>query len=287
MQDFLSVASGIVVGFFLGLTGGGGSILAVPLILYVTGIADAHMAIGTGAATVLGTAILNLFTHARNGNVRWNYAVVFSVAGVSSVALGSTLGKQTDSHVLLTMFSVLMIGIAVLMQRRRKAAAGTDDTLSLGVAAKLAGTAVVVGFLAGFFGIGGGFLIVPGLIFASRMATIDAIGSSLLCVTAFSSMTTINYALSGLVSWHIAADYIAGGVFGSMIGPRLARRISYDQDMLNRLFGSVLVVVALYIICRSAFPIVGKSPTPFNPIRSPKQLQYSTVPPKLPIRRTI
>ena len=270
MQDFISIGCGALVGFFLGLTGGGGSILAVPLILYVTGIGDAHLAIGTGAATVLGSALLNLFSHARKGKVRWKFASIFALAGVVGVASGSTLGKETNGQLLLGLLALLMLVIAWRMQRRTQQAEDGMLPLTPAVAFKLAATAVAVGFLAGFFGIGGGFLIVPGLIFASRMATIDAIGSSLLCITAFSSMTTLNYASSHLVSWHVALDYLIGGLFGSQFGPRLAQHLAHRRDTLNRMFGGVLVMAACYILCRTAVPVVGHSPAPFNPIQTPQ-----------------
>jgi uncharacterized membrane protein YfcA len=264
MQDILAVVSGAFVGFFLGLTGGGGSILAVPLMLYVTGLADAHLAIGTGALAVSASAFANLFSHARIGNVRWPIAAVFAATGVMGAALGSSLGKRLDGHELLAFFAVAMIVVAFMMQRRRQVADGTTPRLSGAVAGRLGGTGFGVGALAGFFGIGGGFLIVPGLIFASGIATIDAIGSSLLSVGAFSLMTSANYAISGFVAWPVAAEYIVGGFIGGRLGALLASRLSRRRMLLNRLFGGVLVVVALYMLARSVYPV--GSPVPFDPV---------------------
>jgi uncharacterized protein len=253
MQDILAIASGGIVGFSLGLIGGGGSILAVPLLFYVAGVGDAHVAIGTSALAVAANAFANLLSHARGGHVRWPSAILFACVGVVGAVTGSTIGKGVDGRQLLALFAVLMIVIAVLMQRRRQILEGAAPVLSAPVVGKLGVTGFGVGALAGFFGIGGGFLIVPGLIFASGMATIDAIGSSLLAVSAFSLVTAGNYAASGLLVWHVAAECILGGIGGGLIGARLAMRLSRNRMLLNRMFGGVLAVVAVYILIRSIY----------------------------------
>src|SRR5260221_3908482 len=110
----LAVLSGALVGFTLGLIGGGGSIMATPLLLYVVGL-QPHMAIGTGALAVSANAFANFAGHARAGNVRWRCAVIFAVIGVAGAAFGSMLGKQIDGTQLLFLFAVLMIVIGVFM----------------------------------------------------------------------------------------------------------------------------------------------------------------------------
>src|ERR1700749_422089 len=126
MQAALGVASGALVGFSLGLIGGGGSILAVPLMVYVVGVADAHVAIGTSAIAVAVNAAINLSNHARGGTVRWSCAISFAAAGIAGALVGSIFGKLLDGRKLLELFALLMLVIAVLMFRTR-ARAGVPD----------------------------------------------------------------------------------------------------------------------------------------------------------------
>jgi hypothetical protein len=116
---------------------------------------------------------------------------------------------------------------------------------------KLAATGLGTGTLSGFYGIGGGFLVVPGLIFATGMPTISAIGSSLVAVGTFGMTTAVNYAASGLVNWPIALLFIAGGVGGGWIGAKLAKRLSRQRQTLTRVLGCVLVLVSGYMLYRS------------------------------------
>jgi uncharacterized membrane protein YfcA len=251
LQTMLATGSGGLVGFSLGLIGGGGSILAVPLLLYVVGVTDPHRAIGTSALAVALNAFANLLPHARARHVRWIEAAIFAVFGIAGAYVGSSLGKAFNGQRLLTLFALLMIAIALLMQRPRRAVAEHAAALTPVIALRLAGVGLCAGALSGFFGIGGGFLIVPGLILAAGMATIQAIGSSLLAVGAFGTTTAVNYAASGLVEWRIAALFILGGVIGGWLGTGLARRLAGGRQTLNRVFGAVVILVALYMLAHS------------------------------------
>ena len=249
-QEISALLSGAMVGFSLGLIGGGGSILAVPLLLYLVGVADPHVAIGTSALAVAVSAFANLLPHARAGHVRWGGATLFAVVGGAGAALGSSLGKSLDGHKLLALFALLMLVIAGVMQRPRHTVSAPPLPLTR-AAAKISSAGFAVGVLSGFFGIGGGFLVVPGLVFTTGMATIDAIGSSLVSVGVFGLTTAFNYALSGFIAWTIAVEYIAGGIAGGWVGARLAARLSRGRMALNHVFGGVLVTVALYMFARS------------------------------------
>ena len=110
LQDVLSLASGSLVGLILGLIGGGGSILAVPLLVYVVGVPSAHVAIGTSAIAVAASAAINLSGHARAGTVRWPCAIVFALCGIAGAAIGAQLGKMVDGEKLLTLFGALWFG---------------------------------------------------------------------------------------------------------------------------------------------------------------------------------
>jgi len=254
LQDALAVVSGGAVGFSLGLIGGGGSILAVPLLLYVVGIGDAHVAIGTSALAVAANAFANLVGHWRAGNVKWGCAATFAIAGIAGAAGGSTLGKLIDGRQLLFLFALAMIAVGAAMLRPRAGAGNPEVRLSPAIAARLAAVGFAVGAVSGFFGIGGGFLIVPGLMLGSGMPILNAIGSSLFSVGSFGLTTAVNYALSGLIDWPIALLFIAGGIGGGVAGTWSAVRLSADRHLLTRIFAGVIFAVAVYMLARTGLP---------------------------------
>lgn len=243
--------SGGLVGFTLGLLGGGGSILATPLLLYVVGVAQPHIAIGTGALAVAVNAFVNFVNHAIKGHVRWRCGLVFAGFGVLGALGGSTLGKMIDGSKLILIFGVVMIAVGVLMLRHRQVLEIAARPVDMRMCALTAAVALLAGAASGFFGIGGGFLIVPALMFATGMPMINAVGTSLLAVTAFGLATALNYSLSGLVDWALAAEFIAGGVAGGIVGTLLATRLSAHKNTLNRIFAAVIFIVAGYVIYRS------------------------------------
>ena len=185
MHSLITVLCGSLVGFSLGLIGGGGSILAVPLLIYVVGIRDPHVAIGTSALAVGVNAVVNLLGHWRRGNVKWPCAIVFAASGVMGAAAGSTAGKMVDGGKLLFLFALIMIAVGLAMLRPRASGGDPDVRLSPAIAGRLLAVGFVVGAVSGFFGIGGGFLIVPGIMLGSGMPVLNAIGSSLFSVAAY------------------------------------------------------------------------------------------------------
>ncbi|GJE05334.1 MULTISPECIES: sulfite exporter TauE/SafE family protein [Methylobacteriaceae] len=257
MSALLALLSGGFVGFSLGLIGGGGSILATPLLLYVVGVGQPHVAIGTGALAVAVSAFANFTGHWRAGNVRWGNALVFAAFGVVGALVGSTLGKAFDGERLLFLFALVMIAVGLLMLRsgtrnRSGNAAAGEAVAPPAFTPKLAAVALAVGVMSGFFGIGGGFLIVPGLVFATGMPMINAIGTSLFAVGAFGVATAANYALSGMIDWPVAAEYIAGGLVGGWIGMRLACRLAGEKGTLDKIFASLIFAVAAYMLYRTS-----------------------------------
>ena len=250
-QTAAAIGSGVIVGFSLGLIGGGGSILAVPLLLYIVGMPDPHQAIGTSALAVAVNAYANLVPHARAQHVRWGPAVIFASAGVVGAFAGSSIGKMMDGHRLLILFALLMLFVAALMLRGRKADTSTSGAVQQKNLWRLVTIGLGTGTLSGFYGIGGGFLVVPGLILATGMPTIAAIGSSLVAVGTFGMTTAVNYAVSGLVDWPVALLFILGGIAGGWIGARVAKRLSAQRQTLTRLLGCMLVVVSAYMLYRS------------------------------------
>jgi uncharacterized protein len=252
VADVLAVLSGSLVGFLLGLLGGGGSILAVPLLLYVVGVSSVHLAVGTSALAVAVNAFTNLIGHTRTGNVKWPCAIVFAAAGVAGAYLGSTVGRQIGGDHLLALFALIMLAVAVAMLRPKARAGDPNVRINPGIAARLVVIGFVTGAISGFFGIGGGFLIVPVIMLGSGMPILNAVGSSLFSVGAFGLTTAVNYAASGLVDWLLAAEFIAGGIVGGLIGIGLGTRLATRKRALNQVFAGVIILVALYMLVRSA-----------------------------------
>ncbi len=251
MQSVLGLASGMLVGFSLGLVGGGGSILAVPLMVYVVGVSDAHVAIGTSALAVAANAAMNLSNHARGGSVRWSCALVFAGAGIAGAFAGSIIGKMIDGQKLLALFALLMLVIAALMLKTRSRIGLLDARMDWANTPAVAGLGLATGTVSGFFGIGGGFLIVPALMLATDMPIMNAISSSLVAVTAFGLTTAASYAWSGLISWQLAGLFIAGGIGGGLIGTRSAQLLAGRRGALNIVFAVVIIAVALYMLARN------------------------------------
>lgn len=251
VQAAWAVGSGGAVGFALALVGGGGSILAVPALLYLVGITDTHLAIGTSALAVAVNAFANLALHARKQAVKWRCAGVYAVSGILGAALGSSLGKLVDGRHLLLLFAAAMIAVGAAMLRPK--AAGGDPMVQLNRrnAPKLIGLGLLTGLVSGFFGIGGGFLVVPGLMLGSGMPMLNAVAASLVSVGSFGLTTAANYALSGQVHWVAAGWFIAGGLLGGVAGLRMAAYAATRKGLLNRIFAGLIFCTAAYVIWRA------------------------------------
>ena len=250
-QYVLGALSGGIVGFTLGLVGGGGSILAVPLMVHLVGISNPHVAIGTSALAVAANAASGLVHHARAGTVKWRCGFLYASSGILGAFAGSTMGKAIDGEKLLFLFALLMFIVGGLMLRGRNNVGIEGAACNRHNAPKVLGFGLGTGAFSGFFGIGGGFLIVPGLITSTRMPMLNAVGTSLVAVTAFGLTTALNYAFSGLVDWQLAAVFIAGGIVGGMAGTRAARRLS-NNGALIYLFAMLIFAVAGYMLSTSS-----------------------------------
>jgi len=251
LQYLLGGLSGSIVGFTLGLVGGGGSILAVPLMVYLVGVTSPHVAIGTSALAVAANAASGLAQHARAGTVKWRCGFLYAGSGIVGALAGSTVGKAIDGQKLLFLFALLMLCVGVLMLRGRGNPGVEGAACNRHNAPKVLGFGLGTGGFSGFFGIGGGFLIVPGLIASTKMPILNAVGTSLVAVTAFGLTTALSYAASGLVDWTLAAIFIAGGLVGGVAGARTARTLS-SRGALTVIFAGLIFVVAAYMLFRSA-----------------------------------
>jgi uncharacterized protein len=248
----IGTASGVLVGFSLGLVGGGGSIVAVPLMVYGVGVSNPHVAIGTSAFAVAMNSANGLLHHARSGTIKWRCAGAYAAAGVFGALAFLELGKAFDGQRLLFLLAIVMAAVGALMLRARKRTGNPDAECNRGNALKVVGYGFGTGAFSGFFGVGGGFLIVPGLVSATGMPVINAIGSSLVSVTTFGLITALSYAASGLIDWLLAIAFTAGGTIGGYLGARLAEHLSRYRGLLTSTFATLLLVVAGYTLWQSS-----------------------------------
>ncbi len=245
------VLGGAVVGFLLAVFGGGGSVLAAPVLLYLGGVTDAHVAVGTASAAVAANAAFNLAGHWRGGNIKWPCAIAFALAGLAGSFGGSSIAKLISGQHLLLAFAVAMAAIGLSMLRKPKSEGDPDVHLSMKMMVRLVPLGLLTGFAAGFFGIGGGFLIVPGLMLATGMSMACATASSLLSVALFGAATSFNYALSGLVDWRLAGLLLLGGAAGGIAGLLVAKRLATRARLARTLFAILILIVAAYVAWRS------------------------------------
>jgi uncharacterized membrane protein YfcA len=246
----LAALGGALVGFLLTLFGGGGSVLATPWLIYVVGIADTHAAIGTSAAAVAVNAATGLVGQARAGRVKWPCASVFAFAGLAGALTGAQLAQQVSGAALLQWFAFAMIAIAVSMLIPRKGQGDAGVRITWPLVLRLAPLGLAAGLAAGFFGIGGGFLIAPGLMSATGMTLANASASSLVSVALFGSATSVSYAAAGKVIWPLFAALVAGGAAGTLIALPLAKRLESKAALARKLFAALVIAVALYILIK-------------------------------------
>jgi uncharacterized membrane protein YfcA len=236
-----------IIAVLLGLFGGGGSVLATPRLLYAVGIADPHVAIGTGAAAVALNAGANLAAQARAGTVKWPCALSFAGAGLAGSLAGAALAQRVDGTALMGGFALAMLAVGLAMLRPPRDAGDPAVRLDATITVKLVPAGLVVGLAAGFFGIGGGFLIVPGLMAATGMTLTNAAASSLVSVLLFGLATSATYATAGRVDVPALLAMLAGGLIGVLAARRLAPRLAGHALLARRLFAAMVIVTALYV----------------------------------------
>lgn len=247
----VAVAGGAVIGLLLSVFGGGGSVLATPLLIYAVGVHDAHVAIGTSAAAVAVNAAAGLVVQTKAGRVKWPCAWVFGGAGVLGSLAGAHLAKATDGGRLLLWFAGAMAAVGMTMLSPRKGEGDPTVRLDRGLALKLAPVGLASGAAAGFFGIGGGFLIVPGLMAATGMTLANAAASSLVSVALFGAATSASYAVSGLVNWPVFGALVLGGMIGTMAGLPVAKRLAGHAAFARRAFALMVIATAGYVAWRA------------------------------------
>lgn len=244
----LPVAFGVLIGILLGLVGGGGSILTVPILVYIVGLSP-HDATATSLVIVGATALSSVLPHMQEGRVQWRTALLFGAAGIAGAFLGAWANRQVSGPVMLLLFGVLMLVVAARMALGSGAAPTTAQRSSPHVLViPLAGLAV--GVLTGFFGVGGGFVIVPALVLWLGLPMRIAIGTSLVIIALNSVSGALAHHGDGGFNWLVAALFIAGGLLGGQIGARGAGHA--NETWLKRGFAGMMVAVALFLIASNA-----------------------------------
>lgn len=268
----LSLIYGAVVGLSLGLTGGGGAIFAVPLLVYGLDV-PMRESVGISLAAVGATAFVGFMHRWRLGEVELRTGLLFALAGMLGAPVGSWLSGFINDSILLILFGALMTVVAVRMwqQAIRRAQSGSTERRpgSLGPACRrneegallitsrcavvLILVGIATGVLSGLFGVGGGFVIVPALVLASGMTIHRAIGTSLMAIALISiSGVTSHLWTRGAIPWELAALFVSGGVGGLFTGQAIAKRLS--GPTLQKVFAAAMVLVAAFIILRNMSP---------------------------------
>lgn len=264
MRGLLASPLGFLIGLSLGALGGGGSILAVPALVFAAGQTP-KAATTTSLILVAVTSLTGLLPHWRAGRVRLVAGSLFGLAGVGGSLIGSRWNRSVDPNALLLAFSGLMLLAAAAMTRRLRHPAtetpapepttpvtpGTAVTLATAVKVIAAGT--VVGLLTGFFGVGGGFVIVPALVLALGFTMPMAVGTSLLVISINAVVALSTRLQAGAIEWSTVVPFTVASLLGVVAGSRLAS--SRDSSSLQRWFVALLVVVALYTAARSVIAL--------------------------------
>ena len=243
-----------VVGVSLGLLGGGGSILTVPILTYVLGM-EPREAIAASLFIVGTTSAVSMLAHARAGRVRWKTGVLFGVAGMVGAFAGGLVGGMIPGTVLMILFAVMMIATATAMIRGRKSkgADGATEERALPLARILL-DGFLVGIATGLVGAGGGFLIVPALNLLGGLPMAIAVGTSLLVIAMKSFAGLAGYLFSVQLNWPIVLAFTATAIAGSFVGAALAGRI--PERALRKGFGVFVLVMGAFVLIQEVPPLI-------------------------------
>jgi len=251
----ISLALGAVIGVLLGLLGGGGSIMAVPALVYGLRL-EVSQAIPISLVVVAAASAVGALPKARAGQVQWRLAAIFAGAGIPATFLGSAVSKHLPQPALLIGFAVVMIVAGARMLFDRDSVGTACEVGDSGInwkrcAPRSIPTGLLVGFLTGLFGVGGGFLIVPALVVMLGVETSIAIGTSLVIIVANSAAGIVAHASSSSMNWSVTAAFAGTAIVGSLIAGHLGARM--ETARLQRWFAYLVFVVAAYVLVDTIF----------------------------------
>ena len=247
----LVLALSVVIGLSLGVLGGGGSILTVPILVYVAGF-EAKEAIAASLFVVGVTSAVSVLSHARSGRVMWRTGLIFGAAGMVGAFAGGLLGGHIPGQILLIAFAAMMVATSVAMLRGRKkkdddGAAPARRELPLG---RVLLDGAVVGLVTGLVGAGGGFLVVPALALLGGLPMSVAVGTSLVVIAMKSFAGLAGYLTTVQLDWGITLGVTAAAIVGSLIGSGLAGRI--PEAALRKAFGWFVLAMGTFVLIQQA-----------------------------------
>jgi uncharacterized membrane protein YfcA len=230
-----------VMGLVLGLLGGGGSILTVPILVYVLGM-EAHAAISLSLILVGSTALVGAFLHQEAARVAWKEGLLFVCFGIPLNFLGAALSRYVSGTILLLLFGVLMgvSGTAMLFKRSER-----NHTVKRNIWPVVISGATV-GFLAGFLGVGGGFMVVPSLVLFLHLPIKSATGTSLLVIAANSALALVGHRHSLLVDWVLVFELVIPALLATYLGVKLTEKLSAQQ--LRGVFGVFVILLGVAMV---------------------------------------
>ena len=249
-----AVPFGLAIGLSLGTLGGGGSVLAVPVLVYVLGL-SVHQATTSSLVVVTAGALAGGLGHAREGRVCWRHAAAFTTAAFPGVVVGTWLGDAVSGTALIASFAVIMLGAAAATWRRATRDGGAAEVRAMCPPLRIArdlGAGLLIGAMTGFFGVGGGFLIVPTLAIALALSMRLAVGTSLAIITATSVAALAAHVVAGReLELGVTIAMTVACIAGALAGARVAGRL--PQRQLGQGFALLVVAVAGYLLVSAAF----------------------------------
>lgn len=247
MHVIFAILLGTLIGLLLGAIGGGGSILTVPILVYIIG-QDPHTATATSLAVVGTTALVGAIPHWRKGRVSLATALPFGVAGIAGAFVGAWANHLLPGWLILGLFGALMLVVAVLMftGKRMQSTTPATETMSWSRWVRIIGAGLLVGVMTGFFGVGGGFLIVPALVLVLGLSMRNAVGTSLVVIAINSASGLIAHLRYGGLDLITVGLFIVGGALGAIIGARVSGRL--NEQRLQRGFAVFIATVGLWLM---------------------------------------
>ena len=253
MHYLYALLSGFLSGGALGMTGGGGSILAVPLLVYVVG-ENVHLAIGTSLIAVGITSLISSVSYMKQSLVKFKIAFLMASPGIISTYLGAWINKEIKGPVLLLIFALLMMYIGYLMVRQKKEEKLVDHTGKSIHYGKILLLGFITGFASGFFGIGGGFLLVPALYLGANLNMKESIATSLFIIFLFGVFGFTSYEIQGRhIDLAISSVFVVGGAVGGILGAYIAKRT--DQNRLRKIFSVFIILIGLAVFMENLFKL--------------------------------
>lgn len=247
----LVLSLSLLIGLSLGLLGGGGSILTVPILVYVAGF-GAKEAIASSLFVVGVTSAVSVIGHARSGRVRWKTGLIFGAAGMAGAFAGGLLGSRIPSVVLMIAFALMMIATSIAMLRGRRKT-GPDKAYSDLPILRILADGAVVGLVTGLVGAGGGFLVVPALALLGGMPMAMAVGTSLVVIAMKSFAGLAGYLTTVQIDWGTTLAVTAMAIVGSLIGARLVGRI--PEAALRKAFGWFVLAMGAFLLVQEILGI--------------------------------